>query len=541
MDLPNYLQALQNANKKCAERIRAFNKIGSSSVDAYSYIVGGLKILHPQISYRELCKSITDTDHDEQIDAVFISNGVIYIYDFKISIGFGENDIRLFKESVNKHLFLGTGNLTGCNELLAKRIKEARKLLTDEDYKVVLRVIRGGDNSIYPQGLQALQELTYDSIVEQQLYSLVDLINIELSLDRIPIKYKLKISAGKNNTSDTESQIIVNTNGTITSLICRVQLKELVDFYYDLMPNPERIFQSNVRGLQNTNKVSNEMLQSLTTSSKAKEFYKLHNGISIVCDKITSISGGKYWIHNPQVVNGCQTITTISKHFETDRNSTVLKYGTVIAKIFAANIKEVEDICFASNSQVAINPWDLRTNDKIQLVIESYLTKKGVKYHRKATKINNNNVLLFTELGQILCSALHEKPAFAKNSRAKIFSNSRDSLYHDIFPENLNLEEVYKVVSYALFMKQKIKGANAEDRKLLVPANMHFIAGFYLLRNKGKTPNEIFEIIQREIQSVIRIVKRRKGKSLTAPIIFTKHDLAWELLKAKLIMSTKQA
>ncbi|MNJ90665.1 AIPR protein [compost metagenome] len=535
IDLSNYLKAIKSENTRWAERIRAYNQVGSSTVDAYSYIIGGLKILHPGITYRDLCRSITDADLDEQMDAIVISNDTIYIYDFKVSVGFGANDIRLFRDSVNSYLFLGTGDLAACNPLVKVKIQEARELLATGNYNVALRVIRGGGNSIYPQGQVVLDELRYDSLIEKRLLSLTDLINIELNLDRMPINYNLKISAAKNNPSDVSSQIIISDDTNITSLICRVPLKELVDFYYDFSPNPERIFQSNVRGLQNGKKVTKEIINSLSSVASAKEFYKLHNGIAIVCDKITSISNGKYRIHNPQIVNGCQTVTTISKHFETSRGSTILKYGTVIAKIFAANVNQVEKICFASNSQVAINPWDLRTNDKIQIVIESYLNKKGILYNRKGTKINTNNSLLLTELGQILCASFLEKPAFAKNSRAKIFSNDPDSLYEVIFKEDMNLEEVHKAIDYALFVKQKIKQSSAVDKKILGPANLHIIAGFYLLRGKGLTNEEVYTKSVTHVKSVVRTIKTRLGSTLTPPIIFTKHDLAWELLKQKLL------
>jgi len=535
MDLVNYLEAIKSSNTNWATRIRRYNNVGSSTIQAYSYIIGGLRILHPNITYRELCRSITDDDFDDQIDAIVVSDGIIYIYDFKVSVGFGENEIRLFRDSVDTHIFKGDGNLDSLNTLVKNKIIEARDLLSNSNYQVKLRVVRGGGNSNYPQGQIALDQIAYDSIIERKLFSLKDLIDIELSLNKIPINYRLKITAAKNNVSDTSSQIIIKENSQITSLICRIPLKELVDFYYDFMPHPELIFQSNVRGLQNGKKVTKEIINSLNTVASAKEFYKLHNGIAIVCDQITSISNGKYWIHNPQIVNGCQTVTTISKHFETLRGSNILKYGTVISKIFAANVNQVEKICFASNSQVAINPWDLRTNDKIQIVLESYLNKKGINYNRKEIKVNASNVLLFTELGQILCSTIFEKPAFAKNSRAKIFSNDSDSLYDTIFSENLALNEVFKAVSYALFVKQKIKTSSVVDKKILGPANLHIIAGFYLLRNKGLSNEEIFATSLTHIKSVVTTVRRRLGGTLSPPIIFTKHDLAWELLKQKLL------
>jgi hypothetical protein len=537
MDLQEYLNAIKRSNRNWAERIRRYNNVGSSSIDAYSYIIGALKILHPDITYRELCRSITDDDLDEQIDAIIVSNYTIYLYDFKVSAGFSENEIRLFRESIDTHVFRADGNLGACNELIQRKIPEIRELLLTGNYNISLRVVRGGDNSEYPQGQIALDQLQYDSIKEKKLISLKDLIEIELSLNKLPLNFNLNISAAKNNQLDTNSQIIIKENTNIISLICRIPLKELVDFYHAFDPQPERIFQSNVRGLQNSKKVTKEIINSLSNTTKAKQFYKLHNGIAIVCDRITSISNGKYRLHNPQIVNGCQTVTTISKHYLNDRNSNVLKYGTVIAKIFAADTNQVEKICFASNSQVAINPWDLRTNDKIQIVIQSYLNKLGILYNRKATKVNNSNSLLFTELGQILCSTLLEKPAFAKNSRAKIFSNDTDSKYHTLFSENISLVDVYDSVKISLFVKQKIKDASLVDKKILGPANLHIIAGIYLLRGKNLSIEDVYNISVKHVKSVNNTLKKRHGNNLNPPAIFTKHESAWDLLKQKLLRS----
>ena len=41
-------------------------------------------------------------------------------------------------------------------------------------------------------------------------------------------------------------------------------------------------------------------------------------------------------IINPQIVNGCQTVTNLSIEFENDRNSNRLQNGSVLCKIFTA-------------------------------------------------------------------------------------------------------------------------------------------------------------------------------------------------------------
>ncbi|MGJ8715664.1 MAG: AIPR family protein [Maribacter stanieri] len=450
-----------------------------------------------------------------------------------MSQGFGENDIRLFVESVDGLIFEPDSDLSKSNNLIKKRIPEAIQAI-DNGHKVRLRVVRGGDNDKYNQGKDALDKLEYDSIVEKELISGKKLIQIELNLESSPLKYDWNFKVKKNNKNDKPSKIKIKENKIITSLICRVSLKELVDLYHDFQPNPEVIFESNVRGLQSSKKVSNQILNSLKNVALAKQFYKLHNGITIVGDTLKEINAQKYTISNPQIVNGCQTITTISNYFKANRTAKVLEYGSVVCKFFAADKNEVESICLASNSQVAINPWDLRTNDDIQLIIESYLNKNGIKYNRKSVRTSTNNYFTFKELGQWLCSTLLFKPAFAKNSRAKIFDNSDGgkSTYHQLFNSKTNLDDVKKISEFAIYIRDKISSIKKDKRTYHGPANFHFLAGMYYLNNKTKwTKDFTYNKLNRQMGKVVNIMRKKYSEDLTFPQIFTKYDETWTELK----------
>lgn len=536
MDIKNYIKILKSNNLELAKKIRKTNKVGGSTDEAYSFIIGGLRILYPDISEDELTKSITDDDHDSQIDVIVIKDNYVDIYDFKMSQGFGENDIRLFVASIENLIFEPDGDLSKSNNLIKKRVPEAR-IAIDNGYKVRIRVVRGGDNSKYLQGQEVLDKLEYDSILEKELISGKELIQRELNLESSPVVYDWDFNVKKNTATDKPSRIKIKEDKIITSLICRVSLKELVDLYHNFQPNPEVIFESNVRGLQSSKKVSNQILGSLENTSKAKQFYKLHNGITIVGDALKEINAQKYTIANPQIVNGCQTVTTISNNFKANRNAKVLDYASVVCKFFAANKNEVESICLASNSQVAINPWDLRTNDDIQLIIESYLNKNGIKYNRKSIRISKNNYFTFKELGQWLCSTLLLKPAFAKNSRAKIFDNTNgsSSIYHKLFNDKTNLEEIKKISEIGIYVRDKIGSVKKEKRTYHGPANFHFIASIYSLQKKKKWSNDFtFKKVNVLIRKVIQVIRKKYGDETSYPQIFTKYDDTWLELKKHL-------
>jgi len=533
MDIVNYLNSLKQNNLELAKKIRKVNNIGGSSEDAYCFIISALKILHPNISDNQLTNSITDDDHDNQLDAILIDRGVVYIYDFKTNDGFKEKDIRLFVDSIDELIFDPDGDLSQSNDLVKNRIVEARNAI-DDGNNVIVRVVRGGENNKYPQGEKVLKKLEYNSILKKELISGKALIQTELNLNSSPVKYEWNFNVKKNNAKDKPSKIKIKEDKAINSLICRVSLKELIDLYHYFQPNPEVIFESNVRGLQSSKKVSKQILGSLENVPKSKNFYKLHNGITIVGDKLVEINSQKYSISNPQIVNGCQTVTTISNHFKANRNAKELEYGSVVCKFFAANKNEVESICLASNSQIAINPWDLRTNDDIQLIIESYLNKNGIKYNRKLVRSSKNNYFTFKELGQWVCATKLFKPAFAKNSRAKIFDNSKGakSTYYKIFNDKTNLKDIKIISELGIFVKDKISSIKKEKRTYHAPANLHFVAGIYYLNDKKRwSRNFTFNKVNVQIRNVIKIIRKKYGVETTYPQIFTKYEETWRELK----------
>jgi AIPR protein len=529
--MKQYFKTLIDENLTLAKKIRLSNSVEGSSETGYSFIIGALKILHPNISNNKIKKSITDGSNDGQIDAIVFEKKEVFIYDFKKSEGFKGRDVRLFIQSTDRLFFEPETNLSQYNSLIIDRVPKAVKKI-ENGHKVRIRVIRTGDNISNNESKKEIKNIDYDSIVEKKLYTGKELIEIKLNLNSPLLKYNWSFKLKRNNPADKDasSNIIIKEEGKIKSLICRIPLKELVLLYNEFQPNPTKIFEANVRGFQNNRKISNQILLSLSTKAKSKTFYKLHNGITIVGDSIMKDSTIKFNIENPQIVNGCQTLTTIGEHYKHNTNAEQLELGSVLCKIFASNKNEVGEICLASNSQVAISSADLRTNDDIQIIIESYLNMNKIKYDRKVKRINKNNEVSFQLLGQWLCSCFLYKPAFAKNSKSKIFDASSESIYHKIFNLKMDLEALKTVVEYGIYIIHKLSSINKE--KYHTPANLHFLTGLYYLNQQKKWKKDYaFSRINTLIKKVIVIQKNKYGVETGYPSIFTKYEDTWRELK----------
>ena len=527
-----YLKSLGQSYDLLVNNIRFYQGLYNNGQHGYHFIVSCLKILYPNITQQEIVESITDGPYDQHIDTIVIKNDYVDIYDFKGNQGYRENDIRLFKESI-KSLFFTQNPPDNRNQRLVNRLSDALVAI-DNGARIRIRVARTNPDKAPNNVINIIEELAYDSIVEYKIYSGSELINKKLKINTSPLEYDWEINAKIENQRLDEVQTIIlrhpNGNDTIDSLFCRLSLKSLVDLYYSQNPN-DIIFESNVRGLQNDRKIKAEMLESLSSGNKAKKFHKLHNGITIVCDSISNENDTKFVIKNPQVVNGCQTITNLSLEFKNERNSNKLKNGSVLCKIFNVSKNDVERICLASNSQVSINPWDLRTNDPIQKKIESYLNMNGIAYNRKAKRIGSND-LTFVELGKWLYATLHKQPMVAKNKRRIIFDATTGGVYHKVFHDNLTLSEVLHIVKDGIYVRKKIRQIDTVFEK---QADLHILTSFFLLRNKNWKQQTKFNKSRVKIRETIKYMKDTFDSDMSYVTMFAKKSETWQNLEPRIL------
>jgi hypothetical protein len=126
-----------------------------------------------------------------------------------------------------------------------------------------------------------------------------------------------------------------------------------------------RIFQSNVR-YQLPGKINENIDKTLKRADGRRNFWYYNNGISIVCDHFDLDDEHKtVRIHNLQIVNGCQTTTTLSANAE--RLSDPSSPAIVLVRIIASESSELQrEITIYNNKQNAVKDRDLLSNDSHQ-------------------------------------------------------------------------------------------------------------------------------------------------------------------------------
>jgi hypothetical protein len=142
-----------------------------------------------------------------------------------------------------------------------------------------------------------------------------------------------------------------------------------------------QLFARNIRGYLGDTEINKAI--TATVTREPQNFWYYNNGITIVCDaaKQEEQKGQNVLrVERPQVVNGQQTVRTLSQANSPD--ASVLVKVIVIPRE-GRNEDEYDDlirnIVRATNWQNAIKPSDLVSNDKVQVFLERELRK--VKYH----------------------------------------------------------------------------------------------------------------------------------------------------------------
>ncbi len=124
-----------------------------------------------------------------------------------------------------------------------------------------------------------------------------------------------------------------------------------------------RIFQRNVR-YQLPGKINKNIDRTLKDPDGRRKFWYYNNGISILCDEY-DLDAKRSVVHveNLQIVNGCQTTTTLGANLDQLEDPAPM----VLVRIIASKDEDLQRaITVYNNRQNAVRDRDLLSNDPIQ-------------------------------------------------------------------------------------------------------------------------------------------------------------------------------
>lgn len=239
----------------------------------------------------------------------------------------------------------------------------------------------------------------------------------------------IKIRYDTNNPS-----LIKYYSQDLKGLVCSVPASEIARLVND---NPDgAVFDLNIRRFLGTRGSVNKDIQATCTSVESSyEFWFLNNGITIVCDRfdpVTDPDNPHVKLINLQIVNGCQTATTLALAQKAGSLAPDVRVLTRIYETIDPSL--VSRIVLTTNNQNQISSRDLRANDPVQLDMEKGFGIYQYFYERKPRQFDLVGVdtsRLFTNeyVGQAYLAVVLRAPSDARARKYKVWGELHSRIF----------------------------------------------------------------------------------------------------------------
>lgn len=198
-----------------------------------------------------------------------------------------------------------------------------------------------------------------------------------------------------------------------------------------------KLFRKNVRqNLGINNKVNKALRATLISGEKAPYFFFFHNGVTALCKSFElSDDKRKLRVKDLSVVNGCQSLSTIyatsGKVVDSAANSSLL------FRIYEIKQQDLADaISINTNSQSAVKPRDLRSNDRYMKGLKRryesaikdgyFVTKRGEQRPADRDEIKTIDA---TDYARMVVSWQCQRPNLSANEK-RLFDEYYKTLFH---------------------------------------------------------------------------------------------------------------
>ena len=386
---------------------------------------------------------ITDGANDKQIDALVIDDDVssVFIIQGKF-FGAGSIDAEPLREVLSAWVQLR--DLKRLQEVsnpkLQRLIADLSKALEDE-YEINFQLLTTSKLTDDAQkDLETFQKQLAELSEQDEVAASITLIDEE----ELEHRYNLALdeeypTIDHTFTLQKDKALKMQIAGSQV-LIAAVPLKECVDIPGIL---DGTLFQKNVRQSLGQNNVVNRGIRSTIYSPAHKDFFFLHNGITAICKSMAISEDSKLEVKGLSVVNGCQSLNTIHSCSETVKG---FDDAFILFRFYEIPSRDRADrISICTNSQSAVKPRDLRSNDRRVLAFkrsyeQRYSTVNGYLETKRGevapATANAQYTLDLSDLAKFLISWQSQRPNVAYNEN-KIFDKYFEQLFKQAYkPEN---------------------------------------------------------------------------------------------------------
>lgn len=214
-----------------------------------------------------------------------------------------------------------------------------------------------------------------------------------------------------------------------------------------------RLFEQNVRFALGNTKVNKGLRASIKDKAEHRNFPLYHNGINVLCRKITRETEERIEVEDYVVVNGAQSLTSLMAE-----KSKITEDLKILVKLIETkgNTTLSQAITTNSNNQNAIKARDLKSNHKIQQRLQTEIAAvsgNSVAYEIKQGETNKGKFVLSNEVAGLILLAMDLTQPWSCHQKYKVM----DELHSEIFGRPdvtgariLGYWEIFRVVESAL-------------------------------------------------------------------------------------------
>jgi len=400
-----------------------------------------------------------DGGQDKQIDNITIEQkdgeGIIFISQAKNESSFSSNSIIQIRNGLNwifnkKRVEIET--LT--NVKFKDKINECKELVGSigpSNIEVRVAYITNGLTSNISdecnQELNSIKEQFDNDTFSKFTFEMIGAMEI---VDRLNAQEKKgkKIQADIKIKYDTNSPSLIKYHSHgLKGIICTTTAKEIAR----IVNEDEKgfVFDLNVRKyLGNLGTVNKDIKETCSDEDTSYLFWFLNNGVTIVCDKVDPVTdpdNPHLKIENLQIVNGCQTSSSLAI---AEEEGLLQANTTVILKVFeTSDLNLVDKVVLTTNNQNKITNRNLRANDRIQRDLERAFSIHNYFYERKPRQYPNasSNKIIPNELAATAYLGIAlKRPSDARSRKYKIWNDYYESIFKGIHVETFIVNHLIK-------------------------------------------------------------------------------------------------
>jgi hypothetical protein len=490
-----------------------------------------------------------DGGQDKQIDNITIEQkdgeGIIFITQTKNEDSFSSNSLIQIRNGLNWIFNKKRADIdTLTNVKFRDKIKDCKDLIAlvgPSNIEVRVGYLTNGLSTNISD--ECIQEL--DTIKEKFDNDTFSKFTFEM-IGAIEIVDRLNAQEKKNKKIETDIKIKYDANSPslikyhshgLKGIICTTTAKEISRFVNE--DEKGFVFDLNVRKyLGNLGTVNKDIKETCSDKDTSHLFWFLNNGVTIVCDKVDPVTdpdNPHLKIENLQIVNGCQTSSSLAI---SEQEGILQENTTVILKVFeTSDLDLVDKVVLTTNNQNKITNRNLRANDRIQRDLEKAFSIHDYFYERKPRQFQDvdSNKIIPNELAATAYLAIAlKRPSDARSRKYKIWSDYYDSIFKSIRVEMFIVNHLIKQRASKYINNSNLTNS-PDDIKRYIAKNGQFhiarMTSFMYRKSDNWTDVELLKTQLLEIESSADFLDRytQQGFEAIIEILNNKEDLKTDL------------